>query len=36
MSMDENVELNKQIKIAVGLPAFNEEENIGKIIAVIK
>ena len=33
MSMDENVELNKQIKIAVGLPAFNEEENIGKIIA---
>ena len=33
MSMDENVELNKEIKIAVGLPAFNEEENIGKIIA---
>jgi len=33
MSMDENVELNKEIKIAVGLPAFNEEKNIGKIIA---
>ena len=33
MSMDENVELNKEVKIAVGLPAFNEEENIGKIIA---
>ncbi len=31
--MDENVELNKEIKIAVGLPAFNEEKNIGKIIA---
>jgi len=33
MSMDENVELNKEIKIVVGLPAFNEEKNIGKIIA---
>jgi glycosyltransferase involved in cell wall biosynthesis len=33
MSMDENVELNKEVKIAVGLPAFNEEKNIGKIIA---
>ena len=31
--MDENVELNKEIKIVVGLPAFNEEKNIGKIIA---
>jgi glycosyltransferase involved in cell wall biosynthesis len=31
--MDENVELNKEVKIAVGLPAFNEEKNIGKIIA---
>lgn len=33
MNENENINLNKKMKIAIGLPAFNEEENIGKIVA---
>ena len=33
MTENTNIELNKEMKIVIGLPAFNEEKNIGKIIA---
>ena len=33
MTENKNIKSNKELKIAIGLPAYNEEKNIGKIVA---
>ena len=33
MTENKNIKSSKELKIAIGLPAYNEEKNIGKIVA---